>query len=126
MIEKISWTKSAWSDYLYWQAQDKKTLKRINLLIENMIRTPFEGIGKPEKLKENLSGFLSRRIDGTHRIVDIIINKYRRFLMITGMAELIIGIPWVIWKTPPSGCNLPHLNLPMTSRTIPRPQAFLR
>ena len=69
MIEKISWTPSAWSDYLYWQSQDKKTLKRINLLIENMMRTPFEGIGKPEKLKDNLSGFLSRRIDDTNRIV---------------------------------------------------------
>ena len=69
MIEKISWTPSAWSDYLYWQSRDKKTLKRINLLIENMMRTPFEGIGKPEKLKDNLSGFLSRRIDDTNRIV---------------------------------------------------------
>ncbi|MFO7729430.1 MAG: Txe/YoeB family addiction module toxin [Spirochaetia bacterium] len=68
MIEKICWTKSAWSDYLYWQAQDKKILKRINLLIENMMHTPFEGMGKPEKLKENLSSFLSRRTDGTHRI----------------------------------------------------------
>lgn len=54
---------------MYWQSQDKKTLKRINLLIENMMRTPYEGIGKPEKLKENLSGFFSRRIDETHRIV---------------------------------------------------------
>jgi toxin YoeB len=69
MIKIISWTKSAWSDYLYWQSQDKKTLKRINQLIENMIRTPFDGIGKPEKLKDNLSGFLSRRIDDTNRIV---------------------------------------------------------
>jgi toxin YoeB len=69
MIEKISWTPSAWSDYLYWQSQDRKTLKRINLLIENMTRTPFEGVGKPEKLKENLSGFISRRIDDTNRIV---------------------------------------------------------
>ncbi|OQY34029.1 MAG: addiction module protein [Spirochaetaceae bacterium 4572_59] len=69
MIERISWTKSAWADYIYWQSQDKKTLKRINLLIENMMRTPFEGIGKPEKLKENLSSFLSRRIDDTNRIV---------------------------------------------------------
>lgn len=69
MVEKISWTKSAWSDYLYWQSQDKKTLKRINLLVENMMRAPFAGIGKPEKLKDNLSGFLSRRIDDTHRIV---------------------------------------------------------
>ncbi len=51
------------------QTQDKKTLKRINKILENMLRTPFEGIGKPEKLKDNLSGFLSRRIDGTNRIV---------------------------------------------------------
>jgi toxin YoeB len=69
MIDSISWTRSAWSDYLYWQSQDKKTLRRINLLVENMMRTPYEGIGKPEKLKESLSGFLSRRIDDTHRIV---------------------------------------------------------
>ena len=69
MIEKISWTKSAWSDYLYWQSQDKKTVKRINLLIENMMRTPFDGIGTPENLEDNLSGFMSRRIDETNRIV---------------------------------------------------------
>lgn len=69
MIEKIAWTKSAWADYLYWQSQDKKTLKRINLLIENIMRTPFRGIGKPEKLKDTLSGFLSRRIDDTNRLV---------------------------------------------------------
>lgn len=75
MIEKIAWTKSAWSDYLYWQSQDKKTLKRIKLLVEHMMRSPFEGIGKPEKLKENLSGFLSRRIDDTHRIVYAVDGK---------------------------------------------------
>lgn len=69
MIKKLTWTKDSWSDYVYWQTQDKKTLKRINKIIENMIRTPFEGIGKPEKLKDNLSGFLSRRIDDTNRIV---------------------------------------------------------
>jgi len=69
MIKKLTWTKEAWSDYVYWQTQDKKTLKRINKIIDNMIRTPFEGIGKPEKLKDNLSGFLSRRIDETNRIV---------------------------------------------------------
>jgi len=62
-------TKEAWSDYVYWQTQDNKTLKRINKIIDNMIRTPFEGIGKPEKLKDNLSGFLSRRIDEANRIV---------------------------------------------------------
>ena len=69
MIKKLTWTKDAWSDYVYWQTQDKKTLKRINKIIDNMIRTPFEGMGKPEKLKDNLSGFLSRRIDDTNRIV---------------------------------------------------------
>ncbi len=65
----LAWTDGAWSDYVYWQGQDKKTLKRINKLISNVKRTPFEGIGKPESLKENLSGFWSRRIDDTHRLV---------------------------------------------------------
>ena len=69
MIEILSWTKEAWSDYLYWQTQDRKTLKRINKLIIDSQRSPFEGIGKPEPLKENLSGFWSRRIDDTHRLV---------------------------------------------------------
>ncbi|HIF9188676.1 TPA: Txe/YoeB family addiction module toxin [Photobacterium damselae] len=65
----INFTPNAWDDYLYWQSQDKKTLKRINKLIENCLRTPFEGIGKPEPLKDNLSGYWSRRIDDTHRLV---------------------------------------------------------
>ncbi|TMX45059.1 Txe/YoeB family addiction module toxin [Photobacterium damselae] len=65
----INFTPNAWDDYLYWQSQDKKTLKRINKLIENCARTPFEGIGKPEPLKDNLSGYWSRRIDDTHRLV---------------------------------------------------------
>ncbi|HIF9538823.1 TPA: Txe/YoeB family addiction module toxin [Photobacterium damselae] len=65
----INFTSNAWDDYLYWQSQDKKTLKRINKLIENCVRTPFEGIGKPEPLKDNLSGYWSRRIDDTHRLV---------------------------------------------------------
>ena len=65
----LAWTVEAWKDYLYWQTQDKKTLKRINKLIEATLRDPFEGIGKPEALKENLSGFHSRRIDDTHRLV---------------------------------------------------------
>jgi toxin YoeB len=58
MTERLlSWTDAAWSDYVYWQTQDKKTLKRINKLIVDTKRSPFEGIGKPEALKENLSGF---------------------------------------------------------------------
>ena len=65
----LSWTNDAWDDYLYWQTQDKKTLKRINKLINDVKRSPFEGIGKPEPLKENLSGFWSRRIDDTNRLV---------------------------------------------------------
>jgi toxin YoeB len=65
----LSWTDDAWNDYLYWQTQDKKTLKRINKLINDVKRSPFEGIGKPESLKENLSGFWSRRIDDTNRLV---------------------------------------------------------
>lgn len=64
-----SWTDEAWGDYVYWQTQDKKTLKRINKLINDVKRSPFEGIGKPEPLKENLSGFWSRRIDDTNRLV---------------------------------------------------------
>jgi len=62
-------TPDGWEDYIYWQTQDKKTLKRINELIKSAVRTPFEGIGKPEGLKENLSGFWSRRIDDKNRLV---------------------------------------------------------
>jgi len=65
----LTWTAEGWKSYLYWQGQDKKTLKRINKLIDATLRDPFEGIGKPEALKENLSGFHSRRIDDTHRLV---------------------------------------------------------
>ena len=65
----LSWTDEAWSDYVYWQTQDKKALKRINKLIQGTQRSPFEGIGKPEPLKENLAGFWSRRIDDTNRLV---------------------------------------------------------
>ncbi|MCG3727789.1 Txe/YoeB family addiction module toxin [Vibrio cincinnatiensis] len=65
----LSWTDESWNDYVYWQTQDKKTLKRINKLITDVKRSPFDGIGKPEPLKENLSGFWSRRIDDTNRLV---------------------------------------------------------
>ena len=66
---KLLWEDRAWSDYLYWQTQDKKTLKRINALIKDILRSPYQGIGKPEPLRGNLSGWWSRRIDDTHRIV---------------------------------------------------------
>ena len=69
MIELLLWTKESWADYIYWQDQDRKTLKRINRLVTDTQRSPFEGIGKPEQLKENLSGFWSRRIDGSNRLV---------------------------------------------------------
>ncbi|WP_302059260.1 Txe/YoeB family addiction module toxin [Paraburkholderia sp. CNPSo 3274] len=65
----IMWTAEAWEDYVYWQGQDRKTLKRINQLVKDAQRTPFEGIGKPEALKANLTGFWSRRIDDTNRLV---------------------------------------------------------
>ena len=58
-----------WEDYLYWQTQDKKTLRRINMLIRDIQRNPFEGIGKPEPLKGNYQGWWSRRIDEANRIV---------------------------------------------------------
>ena len=69
MSRKLIWTHEAWKSYLYWQSQDRKTLKRINKLIAAVIRQPFEGIGKPEGLKENLSGLWSRRIDDVNRLV---------------------------------------------------------
>lgn len=65
----LAWTKNAWDDYLYWQQTDKKTLFRIHKLIQNILRTPFEGLGDPEPLKHQLSGLWSRRIDKEHRLV---------------------------------------------------------
>ena len=63
------WEDRAWDDYLYWQSQDKKTIKRINALIKDINRSPFKGIGKPEPLKGNLNGMWSRRIDEGNRII---------------------------------------------------------
>jgi toxin YoeB len=65
----IIWDKTAWEDYLYWQGNDKKILHKINALIKECQRTPFEGTGKPEPLRQNLSGFWSRRINNEHRLV---------------------------------------------------------
>jgi len=65
----ISFSAAAWSDYLYWQKADKKTLVRINRLLEDIGRDPLAGIGKPEPLRENLSGYWSRRITDEHRLV---------------------------------------------------------
>ena len=68
-MKLIKWDFDAWEDYLYWQTHDKMILKRINHLVKDISRSPFSGIGKPEPLKGNLSGFFSRRIDDIHRIV---------------------------------------------------------
>ena len=65
----LVWHDAAWADYLYWQGQDKKTLRRINQLLKDIARHPFEGIGKPEPLKDRLAGFWSRRIDEANRLV---------------------------------------------------------
>lgn len=65
----IFWDKTAWEDYLYWQGSDTKVLRKINSLLKECQRTPFEGTGKPEPLRQNLSGFWSRRINGEHRLV---------------------------------------------------------
>jgi toxin YoeB len=66
---KLVFSERAWDDYLYWQTQDKKTLERINALIKECSRTPFEGLGKPEPLRGDLRGWWSRRIDREHRLV---------------------------------------------------------
>lgn len=63
------WHDEAWEDYLYWQTQDKKTLKRINLLLQDISRNGYDGIGNPEPLKGDLSGWWSRRIDESNRLV---------------------------------------------------------
>lgn len=68
-MRDVRFTPTAWRDYVWWQGQDKKTLKRINVLIDAVARDPFTGLGKPEPLIGNLSGFWSRRIDDTHRLI---------------------------------------------------------
>jgi toxin YoeB len=79
---RLIFSENAWEDYLYWQKTDRKILSRINLLIQEIKRNPFEGIGKPERLKHALSGYWSRRINDEHRIVykvtsDIAVALYR-------------------------------------------------
>jgi toxin YoeB len=74
MPRLIEFTSEAWEDYLYWQSTDKQTLKKINQLLKDCQRTPFEGIGKPEPLRGELSGAWSRRINGEHRLVYVVSN----------------------------------------------------
>ncbi len=66
---RIVFSENSWKDYIYWQSQDRKTLKRINTLIKEIQRDNFDGLGKPEPLKGNLQGYWSRRIDQEHRLV---------------------------------------------------------
>jgi toxin YoeB len=70
----LSWAENARDDYLYWQRINKKTLKRINILIKDITREPFSGLGDPEPLRHNWSGYWSRRIDREHRLVYKVTN----------------------------------------------------
>jgi len=79
-MNKIAFTDAACGDYAYWQTQDRKTLRRINTLINDIKRNPFEGIGKPEPLSGNLSGCWSRRIDVKNRLVYRIVDDSIEFL----------------------------------------------
>jgi toxin YoeB len=81
---KIIWFEEAWEDYVHWQSQDKKTLKRINQLLLDTTRNGYTGIGKPEPLKGDLSGFWSRRIDETNRLVYRIRNDILEILSCKG------------------------------------------
>ena len=76
MSRKLAWTDAGWSDYVSWQSHDKKTLKRINTLVAAIKRAPFEGMGKPEPLRQNLAGFWSRRIDEANRLVYAVDNTH--------------------------------------------------
>ena len=66
---RLVFSENAWGDYLHWQKADRKILERINYLIQEILRSPYEGIGKPEPLKYDLTGYWSRRIDSEHRLV---------------------------------------------------------
>lgn len=83
-MNNIMFSDRAWEEYCYWQTQDKKTLKRINQLLADIKRNGFTGMGKPEPLKNNLSGFWSRRIDDTNRLVYKITNDYIEIVQCKG------------------------------------------
>ncbi len=85
-MKKI-WFDEAWKDYTYWQIQDKKTLKRINMLLKDIERENFNGIGKPEPLKGDMSGFWSRRIDDVNRLVYRIIDNVIEIVSCKGHYE---------------------------------------
>ncbi len=71
----LSWQNQAWEDYVYWQQNDKSKLKRVNELIKSTLRTPFEGIGNPEPLKHQVTGFWSRKIDSEHRLIYTMLDE---------------------------------------------------
>ena len=76
MTRAVAFDPNGWEDYVYWQTQDRRTLKRINQLVADVVRDPFTGIGKPEALKHILSGAWSRRIDEANRLVYFVTDEY--------------------------------------------------
>ena len=84
---EFKFSSEAWTQYLYWQSQDKKTLKRINELLRDIDRGGYEGIGKPEPLKGDLSGLWSRRIDEKHRLVYRIVGDVCEIIQCKGHYE---------------------------------------
>ena len=76
MNKKLTFLKEGWEDYLYWQTQDKKTLKRINALLQDILRSEFEGIGKPEALTGDFAEYWSRRIDDKNRLIYRVTNEF--------------------------------------------------
>ncbi|PIT09472.1 addiction module protein [Snodgrassella alvi] len=80
----FDFTPQSWMEYTYWQSQDRKTVKKINTLLNDIARNPFEGLGKPEALKENLSGFWSRRIDDKNRLVYRIVDNRCQIIQCKG------------------------------------------
>ena len=85
-MKKI-WFDEAWEDYTHWQTQDKKTLKRINMLLKDIERGNFDGLGKPEPLRGDMSGFWSRRIDGVNRLVYRIVGDVLEIVSCKGHYE---------------------------------------
>lgn len=84
MSNNILFTDTAWKDYCYWQSQDKKTLRKINLLLADIKRNKFSGLGKPEPLKNEFNGFWSRRIDDKNRLVYLINNDHIEVIQCKG------------------------------------------
>lgn len=83
-MNNIMFSAKAWEDYLYWQTQDKKTLRKVNVLLADIKRNKYEGLGKPEPLKENLTGYWSRRIDEVNRLVYKVSDNYIEIIQCKG------------------------------------------